>query len=47
MKENPCKDCNFPQAGPADVLEAASILGQNIICGDSLKIMKEWSEDVE
>ena len=35
----------FPAAGYAILLSAASILAQNIICGDSLKIMKGWEED--
>lgn len=32
----------FPKASNASLLLAAGILRNNIICGDSLKIMKEW-----
>lgn len=35
----------FPAAGYAILLSSESILAQNIICGDSLKIMKGWEED--
>ena len=31
----------------ADVAKAKSILDHNIICGDSLKIMKQWAEEEE
>lgn len=41
---NGYKHCPHMAAAVNDLLEAASILGQNIICGDSLKIMKEWEE---
>lgn len=34
----------YPNASPTSVLLAAGILQNNIICGDSLKIMKEWEE---
>ncbi len=34
----------YPNASPTAVLLAAGILQNNIICGDSLKIMKEWEE---
>lgn len=32
----------FPNANEVCILFAAGILQNNIICGDSLKIMKEW-----
>lgn len=32
----------FPKASDASLLLASGILRNNIICGDSLKIMKEW-----
>lgn len=32
----------FPKASEASLLLAGGILQNNIICGDSLKIMKEW-----
>lgn len=32
----------FPNANEVCILLAAGILQNNIICGDSLKIMKEW-----
>lgn len=32
----------FPKASEASLLLASGILQNNIICGDSLKIMKEW-----
>lgn len=32
----------FPKASEASLLLASGILRNNIICGDSLKIMKEW-----
>ena len=35
----------YPNASPTAVLLAAGILQNNIICGDSLKIMKEWEVD--
>lgn len=34
----------YPNASPTAVLLAAGILQNNIICGDSLKIMKEWED---
>lgn len=34
----------YPHASPTAVLLAAGILQNNIICGDSLKIMKEWED---
>ena len=37
-----CKE--FPKASEASLLLASGILQNNIICGDSLKIMKEWEE---
>ena len=35
----------FPEANDVSILLAAGILQNNIICGDSLKIMEEWSKD--
>lgn len=35
----------FPKANEACLLLAAGILQNNIICGDSLKIMKEWANN--
>ena len=32
----------FPKASEASLLLASGILQNNIICGDSLKVMKEW-----
>lgn len=37
----------FPEANDVSILLAAGILQNNIICGDSLKIMEEWSKDNE
>lgn len=37
----------FPTATLADITAAEMILEQNIICGDSLKIMKKWAEEEE
>lgn len=37
----------FPEANDVSILLAAGILQNNIICGDSLKIMEEWSRDNE
>ena len=34
----------YPTASPTAVLLAAGILQNNIICGDSLKSMKEWED---
>lgn len=34
----------FPKASEVSMLLASGILQNNIICGDSLKIMKEWEE---
>lgn len=34
----------YPNASPTAVLLAAGILQNNIICGDSLKIQKQWEE---
>ena len=38
-----CK--SFPKASEASLLLASGILQNNIICGDSLKIMKEWGAE--
>lgn len=38
-----CK--SFPKASEASLLLASGILQNNIICGDSLKIMKEWEAE--
>lgn len=35
----------FPEANETVILLASGILENNIICGDSLKIMKEWEEE--
>ena len=35
----------FPKASEASLLLASGILRNNIICGDSLEIMKEWEEN--
>lgn len=35
----------FPKASEASLLLASGILQNNIICGDSLKIMKEWEAE--
>ena len=35
----------FPKASEAILLLASGILRNNIICGDSLEIMKEWEEN--
>lgn len=35
---------SYPHASPTALLLAAGILQNNIICGDSLEIMKEWEE---
>lgn len=35
----------FPKASEASLLLASGILQNNIICGDSLKVMKEWEPD--
>ena len=35
----------FPKASEASLLLASGILRNNIICGDSLKVMKEWEPD--
>lgn len=37
----------FPSAAVRDIMAAEMILEQNIICGDSLKIMKKWAEEEE
>lgn len=34
----------FPKASALTGIEAAAILEQNIICGNSLEIMKKWSD---
>lgn len=34
----------FPKASVLTGIEAAAILEQNIICGNSLEIMKKWSD---
>lgn len=34
----------FPNASALTGIEAATILEQNIICGNSLEIMKKWSD---
>lgn len=38
-----CK--SFPKASEASLLLASGILQNNIICGDSLKIMKKWGRN--
>lgn len=35
----------FPGVGESEIKNAAEILGRNIICGDSLKIMEEWERE--
>lgn len=35
----------FPKASEASLLLASGILRNNILCGDSLKIMKEWGAE--
>lgn len=35
----------FPKAREASLLLASGILRNNILCGDSLKIMKEWENN--
>lgn len=35
---------SFPAATDAQMEEARQIIGRQIICGDSLKIMAEWAE---
>lgn len=35
----------FTGASAAHLLDAARILNKNIICGDSLEIMRRWSEE--
>lgn len=37
----------FPSAAVRDIMAAEMILEQNIICGDSLKIMRQWAEEEE
>lgn len=37
----------FPTATLADIMAAEMILENNIICGDSLKIMRQWAEEEE
>lgn len=37
----------FPRASELAIKTAAKILAQNIICGDSLEIMKKWEEENE
>ena len=34
----------FPKASALTGIEAAETLNQNIICGNSLEIMKKWSD---
>lgn len=38
---------NFPKASDFAILTAIAILENNIICGDSLKIMQEWAGENE
>lgn len=38
---------HFPNATELSILMASGILANNIICGDSLKIMKEWENSNE
>lgn len=38
--------CNGKAKDAKTYLKIADILAKNIICGDSLKIMKEWQEEV-
>lgn len=35
----------FPDAVILDIMAAEAILENNIICGDSLKIMRQWAEE--
>ena len=35
----------FPSAAVRDIMAAEMILENNIICGDSLKIMRQWAEE--
>lgn len=37
----------FPDAVILDIMAAEAILENNIICGDSLKIMRQWAEEEE
>lgn len=37
----------FPSAAVRDIVAAETILEHNIICGDSLKIMRQWAEEEE
>ena len=37
----------FPSAAVRDIIAAEMILENNIICGDSLKIMRQWAEEEE
>lgn len=37
----------FPKASEVAIKAAAKILAQNIMCGDSLEIMKKWEEENE
>lgn len=37
----------FPSADVRDIMAAEMILENNIICGDSLKIMRQWAEEEE
>ena len=35
----------FPSAAVRDIMAAEMILENNIICGDSLKILRQWAEE--
>ena len=35
----------YKERYPDGINEAARILEENIICGDSLKIMKQWADE--
>ena len=37
----------FKEITLRDIILAETILEKNIICGDSLKIMKKWAEEDE
>ena len=57
IQEDNCKECrerllaqfieHFPTANNIAITTAYKILQNNIICGDSLKIMKSWEEQTE
>ena len=57
IQEDNCNECrerllkqyteHFPTANNIAIATAYKILQNNIICGDSLKIMKSWEEQTE